>query len=144
MSIKNRGERVQAALIQSEKGEGNMTLFLSGIFREKVAAAYRVFKCKDCNAVPNASCSSITLLWKKKFSHCAIFIFKIINVVNPQPPGLCCSDSLTYSNCIAKTKTGTMCQSSHHVGLVAILVSSEMNQLEIKKQDTDDDYSKIH
>lgn len=37
-----------------------------------------------------------------------------------------------------------MCQSSHHVGLVAILVSSEMNQLEIKKQDTDDDYSKIH
>lgn len=74
---------------------------------------------------------------EKKISHCAIIIFKILNVVNTQPPGLCCSDSLTYSNFIAKTKTGTMFQSSHHVGLVAILVSSEMNQLEIKKQDTD-------
>lgn len=75
MSIKNRGERVQAALIQSEKGEGNMTLFLSGIFREKVAAAYRVFKCKDCNAVPNASCSSITLLWKKKIQSLCYLYF---------------------------------------------------------------------
>lgn len=51
-----------------------MTFFPSRIFREKMLQLMEFSsKCKDCNAVPNASCSSITLLWKKNQSLCYLY-----------------------------------------------------------------------